>query len=88
MKDCIQDFIAAWKHYDGLSAPTITRWSNRLAEGGYYSVPLTGQSLLVDLHDVRKWCEEQFGTRHYIWTGNVFWFENEHDAHWFALRWG
>lgn len=90
VKDCIQDFIESWKVYDKQfynPSQVYTPWTKRFVDCGYYSVPLTGNAIGYDWQDVHQWCEQQFGERHYAWTGNIFWFETEEAAAWFALRW-
>lgn len=42
--------------------------------------------LLDDMHLVRDWCEEHFGNN-WIYDWNDFYFINEKDATFFALRW-
>lgn len=89
MKDCIRDFIDSWKVYDKEYYPSQVHppWSTRFRDAGYFSVPLTDNNLLHQWQDVHRWCEHEFGERHYTWTGSIFWFENDRDAMWFALRW-
>lgn len=55
-------------------------------QAGLYSVNV-GLSGLDDWQGLHQWCQQQFGTDHYTWTGSVFWFENEQDAVLFTLRW-
>jgi hypothetical protein len=38
------------------------------------------------MHLVRDWCQEHFGDN-WIYDWNDFYFHNQHDAIWFALRW-
>lgn len=90
IKDCIQDFIESWKIYDKQNYnpnQVYPPWTKRFVDYGYYSVSLSGNALENNWQEVHKWCEDQFGGRHYAWTGSVFWFETEKDANWFTLRW-
>ena len=91
IKDCIQDFIDSWKVYDKQQnynpSQVYPPWTKRFVDNGYYSVSLSGNALENNWQEVHKWCEDQFGGRHYAWTGSVFWFETEKDANWFTLRW-
>ena len=90
IKDCIQDFIESWKVYDKQNynpSQVYPPWTKRFVDYGYYSVSLSGNALENNWQEVHKWCEDQFGGRHYAWTGSVFWFETEKDANWFTLRW-
>lgn len=83
-KDCIEDFTNSWKEYDRAVVPAaIIHWNLRFRDAGYYSV----QATTHHWPEVHKWCGEQFGTRHYAWTGSTFWFETPEAAAWFALRW-
>lgn len=54
--------------------------------GGYHSV-LLGYRGHLEWQEVHAWCKNHFGEDHYTWTGSRFWFEQEHDAVLFALRW-
>ena len=87
MKDCIRDFVESWRPYDGPRSLTIPVWSTRFQDAGYFSVPLTDNNRIHQWQDVHRWCEHEFGERHYTWTGSIFWFETEEAAAWFALRW-
>lgn len=84
MKDCINDFIAAWKQYDNHDPFEPTDWFKRMKEAGYYSVSLRSLSEWQDIHN---WCKRYVGEQHYTWTGQVFWFETAEAANWFKLRW-
>jgi len=81
----IRDFIHEWdEHNEGSTgAYTFPNWDERLSEGGYYSVA----SSAMPWNKIHNWCEQEFGHSHYAWVGNVFWFETEEAAIWFALRW-
>lgn len=61
-------------------------WRTALEKQGYSSVLLSrnGHDRWQEVH---VWCQQQIGKDHYCWTGSRFWFENEHDAVEFALRW-
>lgn len=85
MKDCIQDFVAAWKSLD--SADGISKhihWDTRFQDAGYFSVEFNA---LKNWQEVHEWCRRWIGEEHYSWTGSVFWFESEKAASWFALKW-
>lgn len=51
-------------------------------------VSLEGSSKLVgDMHHtIRDWCQKEFGDR-WIYEWNDYYFHNQRDANWFALRW-
>lgn len=86
MKDPIRDFVYAWAQYDKENVYTETiDWHSRLSDAGYYSAKFN-QSLSF-WKIVHEWCKEQFGERHYTWTGSVFWFDRREDAMLFMLRW-
>lgn len=57
-----------------------------LMHQGYPSV-LLGRQGHDSWKEVHQWCKELYGEEHYTWTGSRFWFENDCDAMWFALRW-
>ena len=54
-----------------------------LLEAGYVPVRMT-RYVGGELH---TWAEQHLGRSNYNWTGSVFWFNNDHDAMLFALRW-
>ena len=91
MKDCIRDFIDSWKVYDKENydpSQVYPPWTKRFVDCGYYSVSLSGKNFIENnWQDVHRWCEHEFGERHYTWTGSIFWFETEEAAAWFALKW-
>lgn len=82
-KDCIQDFIEAWRQYDEISDPKVPSWNMRFRNAGYYCAELNG----VEWNKCHEWCRENFGARNYAWVGSTFWFESEQDVIWFTLRW-
>lgn len=86
MKDCIHDFIEAWKKYDQDVDinPKVPPWTMRLHDAGYFGVD-KGSGSWRECHE---WCREQIGHRHYAWVGNRFWFECEQHAVLFKLKWG
>ena len=50
-------------------------------------VSLAGNRELMDqMHVVRDWCQNEFGNR-WIYDWDDFFFHNQRDANWFALRW-
>lgn len=50
-------------------------------------VSLEGNERLTnDAHEVRDWCEEQFGLN-WAYRWNDYYFKHQKDADWFALRW-
>lgn len=85
-KDSIRDFVAAWTVYDvAQGSPGL--WASRFREAGYYSVPAGLKGVQQEWQSIHNWCEKQFGSNHYTWTGSTFWFETEEHAVLFALRW-
>jgi len=65
--------------------PNDPDWNKILQENNFYSCPL---KKLDNWPNVHKWCEWQFGSEHYVWTGSTFWFETEQDRLLFMLTWG
>jgi hypothetical protein len=68
------------------------RWRHRFKEAGYYEVQvpalLVKHGLKYTIHpSIKNWCNEQFGSDHYTWIYDRFYFETEKDAMLFALRW-
>jgi hypothetical protein len=86
-KDCIQDFIQVWQHWDKNQSKRGLAWHVRFRDAGYYSIQPSHDSIGINWQKMHKWCEEHFGRDHYAWTGSTFWFENDKDAGLFALRW-
>jgi hypothetical protein len=87
-KDCIKDFVNAWKKYDlndGSSENIIHQWGNRFKDAGYY--PVEVNRFYTAWYEIHLWCREKFGEQHYAWAGSTFWFEAEEDAIMFTLRW-
>lgn len=84
-RDCIKDFIEAWKAYDNPDDPRVPPWNMRFQDTGYYCVDLNDHQAWSVCYD---WCKENIGEKHYAWFGKTFWFENEQDAVLFRLRWG
>lgn len=92
-KDCIHDFIEAWKQWDladqqsrqGESVRPI--WELRFRDAGYYRVESSRDSVTHSWQEMHQWCEQQFGREHYAWTGSTFWFESDRAAVLFTLRW-
>jgi hypothetical protein len=92
-KDCIQDFIEAWKQWDladrqgrqGESVRPI--WKLRFRDAGYYRVEPSSGSVTHNWQEMHSWCEEHIGARHYAWAGSTFWFESDRAAVLFTLRW-
>jgi hypothetical protein len=85
-KDCIQDFIAAWKQYDTSTMKYQTPyWNGRFKDAGYYPVDVSNS--MYNWSSIHAWCEEKFTKNHYAWAGSTFWFESEQDAIMFTLRW-
>lgn len=89
-KDCIQDFIEAWKQYDTAQSGWAS-WNRRFQDAGYYHVELKNfeYNKWHTIHaKICDWCDKQFGSQHYAWAGKtIFWFETEQHAMWFTLRW-
>jgi hypothetical protein len=65
--------------------PNDPDWPKILQENNFYSCPL---KKLDNWPNVHKWCEWQFGSEHYVWTGSTFWFETEQAQLLFMLTWG
>ena len=89
-KDCIHDFIEAWKAWDLTQRPKSTQtrlWSLRFRDAGYYRVEPSSGSVTHNWQEMHSWCEEHIGARHYAWAGGTFWFESDRAAVLFALRW-
>lgn len=57
-------------------------WNKALDDAGYIGVEI-GFSQAVSI----PYCDLMFGKDHYVWTGSKFWFENQHDAVIFTLKW-
>jgi hypothetical protein len=92
-KDCIHDFIHAWKQWDQAKdqgqegESTRPLWNVRFQDAGYYSAEPSRDSIRDYWQEIHRWCEQQFDTEHYAWTGSTFWFETEQAAIMFTLRW-
>jgi hypothetical protein len=92
-KDCIQDFIEAWKQWDKAedrhpeSESVRPVWNIRFQDAGYYRVESSRDSVTNSWQEMHRWCEEHVGTRHYAWTGSTFWFDSDRAAMLFSLRW-
>ncbi len=88
VKDCIHDFIDAWKQYDRHNRiEQAAHWNTRFRDAGYHSAQ-PGNLQLQLWTQIHQWCQDQFGERHYCWSGSTFWFESKKDAVLFLLRWG
>lgn len=88
--DSIQDFIENWRQWDGKPTTDISSaltTMSRLGDAGYYSVQ-GGPRAHANWPEMHTWCCEQFGARHYAWTGGTFWFDTQEAAVLFALTWG
>jgi len=97
-KDCIKDFIRAWKEWDR-AEPKDSQfkvwnesviqpfWNTRFQDAGYYSAEPSRESIRGYWQEMHRWCEEQFSPDHYAWTGSTFWFETERNALLFSLKW-
>jgi len=88
-KDCITEFIQAWKSWDRTqkAKEIVANWNIRFAEAGYYRAVPSRASVQHHWHDMHVWCQEQFTPEHYAWAGDTFWFESDQDAMLFILRW-
>jgi hypothetical protein len=87
-KDCIGDFVQAWKDWDIAQHNNCPMWHTRFAEAGYYRAIASETSTRYRWRDLLVWCHEQLGGDHYFWSGdNIFWFESEQDAMLFILKW-
>jgi len=61
----------------------IFDWNTALANAGYIGIEIDTierQSALLN-------CFEMFGHDRVAWTGSKIWFENQHDAVIFTLKW-
>jgi len=87
VKDCIQDFISAWKAYDASEDRHDRDWNIRFKEAGYYSAMCGSGVTITVWQQIHQWCEKQYGANHFAWRGSRFWFETERDALLFILRW-
>lgn len=91
-QNCIHDFIMALENEVGHKLYPVQNytihngiWEHRFRLAGYISVrPSRVMELWIEIHN---WCREKIGEKNYAWTGTLFWFENDHDAVMFALRW-
>ena len=83
--ESIVDFIESQKMWDSLTEKHTENWAESLQSAGYVGVCIDIQNNKPWL--IKKWCAEQFGIRHYAWSGDVFWFESEQDSVLFSLRW-
>lgn len=92
MKRGIKDFALACEEQDKKNG-VYGQWNERFAREGYYKVELTRDSVsnwvsdYIWWSDVHDWCKEQYGSEHYAWVGETFWFESEANAIEFILRW-
>jgi hypothetical protein len=92
-KDCIHDFIEAWKQWDSIEASTRVNgtfrpvWNDRFQNAGYYSVVPSSANIVNSWQEIHRWCKEHVGSRHYVWAGSIFWFDSDRAAMWFKLRW-
>ena len=86
MKDNIREFVETWKSWSISRNATSFKWASRLKDAGYIGIPLNGR-YMSEWPKVHEWCNTHIGESHYTWTGSTFWFENQKDANWFALRW-
>jgi len=92
-KDCIHDFIQAWKQWDqvedqGRNGESVRPiWNIRFRDAGYYGIEASRESVRDYWQEMHQWCEQQFGREHYAWTGSTFWFDSGRAAVLFTLRW-
>jgi hypothetical protein len=66
------------------SEETFFDWYLYLKQVGWHSVKIGLRQRWEPAH---QWCIQQYGSDHYTWTGNCFWFETEQDALLFQLTW-
>jgi hypothetical protein len=92
-KDCIHDFIQAWKQWDQVEdqgrngESTRPFWNLRLQDAGYYGIEPSREAIRDHWQEMHHWCEQQFGKNNYAWTSSTFWFESDRAAMLFTLRW-
>jgi hypothetical protein len=88
-RDCIHDFIEAWRNIDGDRDRPEEDWNSRFKDAGYYSVIWGSTVYYPNNHwdELFRWCSDTFGVRHFVWCGSKFWFDCEENAILFALRW-
>jgi hypothetical protein len=63
-----------------------SRWAQEFRAAGYFSACFAPGDI-GRWQAAHTWCCEQFGSNHYAWVGNQFWFESEEHAVLFALKW-
>lgn len=94
MKDSIKNFVDAWHSYDQKDNKYrhlgSTKWNHRFRDAGYIEVIMT-PAWIFSNKNIEAWCNENVGTEHYAWVGDLaactYWFENEETALQFSLRW-
>jgi hypothetical protein len=62
----------------------ITVWDNMIMADYPFIYQLTRVGIY---NDAVKFARENFNKSSYAWKGTKFFFKNEKDAIWFALRW-
>lgn len=73
--------------------PELNHWQRRFKDAGYYEVQAPMPIDVDEGHtyrvhpSVKNWCDEKFGSDHYSWIYDRFYFETEKDAMLFVLRW-
>lgn len=81
----ITEFYEKWKWHDQDKLAYFSELVQRLRDAGYCEVETSfGPG---DWGDLYPWLDEHIGREHYVRVINIFWFENEHDASLFILRW-
>jgi hypothetical protein len=62
----------------------ITVWDNKILVDYPFIYQLNRVGIYID---ALTFARENFNTGSYTWKGTKFFFKNEKDAIWFALRW-
>lgn len=88
----IKEFVKSWENLDKVIFKSVSTasynlpdWELRFLEAGYHpaKIPFNYHNWTA----INSWCRKVFGEQHYAWYDSVFWFESEHDAALFLLKW-
>ena len=84
------DFSSMTKKYEGFTGKKWNYSGNNdtnYLKKNFPMVSLEGNQKLMDqMHEIRDWCQKEFDDR-WIYDWNDFYFHNQRDANWFAMRW-
>jgi hypothetical protein len=78
------DHISKLRYNNELVEPID--WNDIFQSRGYFGVKVP-KNTLDNGNEQWHWCNENFGSDNFTWTGDQYWFEYEEHALWFALRW-